>query len=163
MVIGSHSSSSSSFSSLSQPSQIVCLHKPRLHYTTGCQTGLYNRFDNRLYTRYNRLSNRFDNMLYRVNGALEFSSEMCCARLAGNTAPKKSPKIRHLGTIAQLCRAISSQVRHVSTIGKCVKQQRLPHMSSQYGELWPTSGEICWRVWGTPVNFNGFRILAWVD
>jgi len=20
--------------------------------------------------------------------------------------------------------------------------------------------EICWRVWGTPVNFNGFRVLA---
>jgi len=27
--------------------------------------------------------------------------------------PKKSPKIRHLGTIAQLCGAISSQLRHV--------------------------------------------------
>ena len=32
--------------------------------------------------------------------------------------PKKSPKIRHLGTITQLCRAISSQLRHVSTIRK---------------------------------------------
>jgi len=31
---------------------------------------------------------------------------------------KKSPKIRHLRTVAQLCRAISSQLRHVSTIGK---------------------------------------------
>jgi len=20
--------------------------------------------------------------------------------------------------------------------------------------------EICWQVWGTPVNFNGFRVLA---
>jgi len=20
--------------------------------------------------------------------------------------------------------------------------------------------DICWRVWGTPANFNGFRILA---
>jgi len=35
--------------------------KPRLHDTTGCQTGLYNRFDNRLYTRYSRLSNRLSN------------------------------------------------------------------------------------------------------
>jgi len=35
-----------------------------------------------------------------------------------NTGRKKSPKMRHLGTIAQLCRAISSQLRHVSTIGK---------------------------------------------
>jgi len=31
---------------------------------------------------------------------------------------KKSPKIRHLGTIAQICRAISSQLRQVSTIRK---------------------------------------------
>jgi len=22
------------------------------------------------------------------------------------------------------------------------------------------AAEICWRVWGTPANFNGFRALA---
>ena len=72
---------------------------------------------------------------------LECRSEMCCARLAANTGRKKSPKSRHLGTIAQLCRTISSQLRHVSTIGKkLVKQQYLLHTSQQYGELWPTSG-----------------------
>jgi len=31
---------------------------------------------------------------------------------------KNRPKIRHLGTIAQLCRAMSSQLRHISTIEK---------------------------------------------
>ena len=31
---------------------------------------------------------------------------------------KKSPKIFHLGTIAQFCRAVALQLRHVSTIGK---------------------------------------------
>jgi len=45
-------------------------------------------------------------------------SETCCTRLAANTARKKSLKICHLGTIAQLCRDISLQLRHVSTIGK---------------------------------------------
>ena len=30
---------------------------------TGCQTGLYNRIDNRLYTQHSHLSNRFDNQL----------------------------------------------------------------------------------------------------
>ena len=50
-------------------------------------------------------------------------------------------KNRHFGTIAQLCRAVSSQVRHVSTIGKkLVKRRYLLHMSSQYGELRPTNG-----------------------
>jgi len=70
-------------------------------------------------------------------------------------------KNRHLGTIAQLCGAISSQLRHISTIRKqLVKQQCVSHMSSQYGELGPLADEICWRLWGTPANFNGFRILA---
>ena len=22
------------------------------------------------------------------------------------------------------------------------------------------TAEICWQVWGTPANFNGFRVLA---
>ena len=43
---------------------------------------------------------------------------MCCTRLAENTGRKKVAKNRHLGTIEQLCRAISSQLRHVLTIGK---------------------------------------------
>ena len=33
-------------------------------------------------------------------------------------------------------------------------------MSSQYGELGPTTADICWRVCGTPANFKGFRVLA---
>jgi len=61
---------------------------------------------------------------------LECTSEMCCTHLLEMHDPKKSPKICNLGTIAQLCRAVSSQQRHVSTIGKkLVKQQYLPHMS----------------------------------
>jgi len=58
-------------------------------------------------------------------------------RLAENTGRKKSPKNRHLGTTAcaQLCLVVSSQLRHVSTIGKkVVKEQYLLHMTSQYGE-----------------------------
>ena len=43
---------------------------------------------------------------------------MRCTRLAANTGCKKVAKNRNLGTIAQLCRAISSQLTHVSTIGK---------------------------------------------
>jgi len=64
---------------------------------------------------------------------------MCRTWVGGNAGPKTLPKILHLGTIAQLCRAISSQLRHVSKIGKIVKQQYLLHMSPQYGKLRPTS------------------------
>jgi len=66
--------------------------------------------------------------------------QQCCTRLAGNTGRKNDAKNRHLHTIAQICRAEPSQLRHVSTIGKNVKQQYLIHMSQQYGELRLTSG-----------------------
>jgi len=61
---------------------------------------------------------------------------MCCKRLAGNAGPKKSPKIRYLNTIAQLFRATSSQLRHLS------------------------AAEIVSLVWSTPANFNGFHVLG---
>jgi len=67
-------------------------------------------------------------------------------------------KYRHLGTIAQLCWAISLQLKHVLRIGKrTVKQQYLPHNMANVG---PLTAEIASVVWGTPANFNGFRVLA---
>jgi len=32
-----------------------------------------------------------------------------------------------------------------------------PHNKVNFGLL---AAEICWRVWGTPATFNGFRVLA---
>jgi len=43
---------------------------------------------------------------------------------------------------------------------KLVKRQYLLRMSPQYGELDPLAAEIGSGVWGTPANFNGFRVLA---
>jgi len=72
---------------------------------------------------------------------LQCRSDMCCMWLAQNTGRKKPPKIRHLGTITQLCRAVSSQIRHTPTIRKkLVKHQYLLQMSPQYGKLRLTSG-----------------------
>ena len=95
-----------------------------------------------------------------LSANLECRSEMCCTRFAGNTGRKNDAKNHHLGTIAQLCRAISSQLRHVSTIGKNLlnsNSDTCPHNMVNFG---PLTAEICWRVWGTPANFNGFRVLA---
>ena len=82
-------------------------------------------------------------------------------RLAVNTGRNKSAKIRHLCTIAQLCRAISSQLRHISTIGKKLLSSNIfstyPHNMVNFGQL---AAEIVSLVWGTPGNFNGFRVLA---
>ena len=54
--------------------------------------------------------------IYSAN--LECRSEMCCTQLAGNTGRKSYAKIVICCTIAQICRAISSQLIHESTIGK---------------------------------------------
>jgi len=79
-------------------------------------------------------------------------SETCCMRLAENAGRKKSPKSRHLRTIVQSCRAISSQVKHISTIGKkLVKHSNMsstcPHNMVNFGILAAEIGPV---VWGTP-------------
>jgi len=57
----------------------------------------------------------------------------------------------HLGTIAQLCWAISSQLRHYQqSEQKLGKQRYLP----QYGELRPLAAEIGPVVRGTPCKFQ---------
>jgi len=73
---------------------------------------------------------------------------------------QKLCKNRHLRTIAQLCRAISSQIRHISTVGKNVKQQYLPTYPCNMVNFGPLAAEIISLVWGTTANFNGFRVLA---
>ena len=75
---------------------------------------------------------------------------------------QKSSKSRHLGTIAQLCRAISSQLRHVLTIRKknllsSNISPTCPHNMVNFG---PQVAEIRWQFRGTHENFNGFRVLA---
>ena len=88
---------------------------------------------------------------------LECRSETCCTRLAENTGRKN----RRLRAIAQLYRAISSQLRHISTVGKNLLSSnissRRPHNMVNFG---PLAAEIGLVVWGTPANFNGFCALA---
>jgi len=80
-------------------------------------------------------------------------SEMYCTRLAET----QDAKNRHFGSIGQLCRAVSSQLRHVSTLEKNLLNidtcsTCLLNMVN-FGLL---TAEIYSRVWGTPANFNGF-------
>jgi len=82
---------------------------------------------------------------------LECRSEMCCTRLAGNAGPKKKPSGLHSRTLS----GKSSQLRHISTIGKkLVKQQYLLEMSPQYGELRPASGWDWFGSLGHPCKFQ---------
>ena len=90
-----------------------------------------------------------------LNANLECMSEMCCMQRA------EIQDTKNFGTIAQLCQAVSSQLRHVSTIGKNLlnndSSSTRPRNIVNFGLL---TAETCWRVWGTPANFNGFRVLA---
>jgi len=76
---------------------------------------------------------------------------MCCTQLAENTGRNKSPKIRHLGSVAQLCRncwAVSLQLRHVLTIGKNLLNSSIfskrPHIMVKFG---PLVAEVSLPVW----------------
>jgi len=65
------------------------------------------------------------------------------------------------GTITQLCRVISLQLRHVSTVGKNLLNSNssptCPHnmANSAYTSGWDRFGSL-----GDPCNSNGFRVLA---
>jgi len=87
---------------------------------------------------------------------------MCCTRLGENTTYGKKRKNRRLRTIAQLCWAISSQLRQVSTVGKTVKQQHLLNMFSQYGELRPANGRDRFGNLGHPSKFQRISHLGFV-
>ena len=72
-------------------------------------------------------------------------------------------KSRHLGTIAQLCRAISSFATKACIDNwkkKLVKQQYLLQMPQYMVNFSSLVAEIVSLVWGTPANFNGLRVLA---
>jgi len=92
-------------------------------------------------------------------------SDACLKRAARGSLTirdaRKVAKNRHLGTIVQLCRAISTQLRHISTIGKNLLSSNIsstcPHNMVNCGLLAAEIGPV---VWGNPANFNGFRVLA---
>jgi len=79
---------------------------------------------------------------------------MCCTRGSLKYRTQKYAKTGHLRTIPQICRDISSQLKHVSTIEKkLVKRQYLLRMCSQHSELRPTNGRDRLAGLGHPSKF----------
>jgi len=97
-----------------------------------------------------------------LSANLECRSETRSTRLAENTGCKKSPKIRHLGSIAQLYPAISSQLRHLSTIGKKLLNSNIsstcPHTMVNFG---PLTAEMLASL-GHPSKFQPVSRLGFV-
>jgi len=97
-------------------------------------------------------------ILPRLSVNLECMSKMCCTRLAENTGRKKSPSRHHctplLGHIFATKLHIDHQEKNLlntNTSSTC------PHNMVNFGSI---TAENCWRVWGTPANFNRFCVLA---
>jgi len=81
--------------------------------------------------------------------------------LAENTGCKKSQKIRHQGTIAQLLSGcIFATKACIESRKKLVKQQYITTRPHNMVNLGPLMAEIGLQVWGTPADFNGFSVLA---
>jgi len=82
---------------------------------------------------------------------------MCCTRLAGNTGRKKPPFWHHRTTLSvyifgtKACIDNRKKLLNSNTSSACSDNM------VNFGLL---MAEICWRVWGTPANFNGLRVLA---
>jgi len=76
---------------------------------------------------------------------------------------QKIVKSRHLGTIAQLCRAVSSQLRHIPTIGKTLLNSIIsstcPHNMANFGPLTVEMGIGSLRH---PSKFQWVSCLAFV-
>jgi len=73
---------------------------------------------------------------------------------------KMTQKIAICTPLHNSCWAVSSQLRHVSTIGKNLLNSNTSstclYNMANFG---PLTAEIGSGVWGTPTNFNGFPIL----
>jgi len=81
-------------------------------------------------------------------------SEKCFTRLAGNTGCKKSPSAHHHTTLSGYILATKARIDNQK---KLVKQQYLPHMSLQYGELQLSSG------WDRFVSLGHPSYFQWVS
>ena len=82
---------------------------------------------------------------------------MCCTQLAGNTGRKNDAKNRHHHTTLLGC--IFATKAYIDSRKKLVKQQYL-HMSSLYGELWPTNGRDRFGSLGHPCKFQRVSCLG---
>jgi len=86
---------------------------------------------------------------------------MCCTRLTGNTGRKNDAKNRHLRTNAQLCLAIVFSTKACIDNRKNLLSSNIsptcPYDMVNFG---PLAADIISLLWGTPANFNGFRVLA---
>jgi len=105
-----------------------------------------------LFSSPNLNDQRLDVYHTSTHANLECTSEMCCTRLAENTGRKKIAISTPSPNFVRLyLRQSEKNFLNRNTFSMC------PANMVNFG---PLTAEICWRVWGTPANFNGFRVLT---
>jgi len=97
-----------------------------------------------------------------LSANLECMSETCCARLIENTGrktdAKKFPSGHHRTTLSGYIFATKAYVdNRKKNLLNSIISSTCPHNMANFGKV---AAEIGRRVWGTPANFNGIRILA---
>ena len=92
-----------------------------------------------------------------LSANLECRSKMCCTQLTENTGRKKSLSPQHRTTLSgwffrtKACIDLPKNLLNSNICYTC------PHNMANFG---PLAAEISLPVWGTPPNFNMFRVLA---
>jgi len=83
---------------------------------------------------------------------------MCCTWLTENTGRKKSPSGHHPTTLLGYIFATKACINNLKkNLLSSNISSTCAHNMVNFG---PLAAEIVSGVWGTPGNFNGFRVLA---
>jgi len=79
-------------------------------------------------------------------------------RLAGNAGPKKSPSGHHRTSLSGYIFATKARIdNRKKNLLSSDMSSTCPHNMVNFDRL---TAEIYSGIWGTPTNFNGFRVLA---
>jgi len=70
---------------------------------------------------------------------------------------QKSPSAHHCTTLPGYIFATEARIDNRKHLLNTNVSPTCPHKMVNFG---PLAAETCWRVWGTPANFNTFRVLA---
>jgi len=96
-----------------------------------------------------------------LSANLRSRSETCCTRLAEKNRTQKcrqkSPSGHYRTSLSGYIFATEARIDNRKNLLSSNMSSTFP---PQYGELRPLAAQIGLPVWGTPANFNGFRILV---
>jgi len=89
---------------------------------------------------------------------LRCRSETCCTRFAENTELKKLPSQHHRTNL--LGYIFATKIRVDNRKKNLLNSNTSSTCADNMVNFGPLAAEISSGVWGTPANFNGFRVLA---